>query len=362
MDKTIIGVNSRIYQQANTGIPYFIKSLYENLLKKSDYEYIFFQTNNNKSLGETRIIKAADKSFLYPLFDLFLINKLIKKEGINIFHGASNIIPFFKKKNVRYIVTIHDLSFKIFPENHSKLFNLYYNLGTARSVKNAEVIVSVSENTKRDILKFYNVPENKIKVIHLGVNEIFFKRNKKTRLIKSKYFLSITTHPKRKNIYSVIEAFSKNKDLKDLKYVIAGYMPEEQLELLKNKIEELGLKGRVILFGYAKEEDLINLYQNAEFFIYPSFYEGFGFPVLESMACKCPVITSNNSSLIEITPNKKWLVNPYDLKDISNKMSNLIKLKNKEKEKLINLNYNFSKKFSWDKTAKEYSKLFKDLK
>jgi glycosyltransferase involved in cell wall biosynthesis len=197
MDKKMkIGINSRIYQQANTGIPYFIKKLYEELLSKNNYNYVFFQTNDKKTIGKTKIISWANKSFLYPIFDMFLVNRLASKEKINIFHGTSYILPFFKKKNIKYLVTIHDLSFKIFPKNHSKIFNIYYSLGVKRSLKNADKIISDSESTKKDIIKYYKTDSKKIKVIHLGVNNVFFKRDKRPRIIKEKYLFSITTHPR----------------------------------------------------------------------------------------------------------------------------------------------------------------------
>lgn len=155
---------------------------------------------------------------------------------------------------------------------------------------------------------------------------------------------------------------SKHNELKKYKYVIAGIIDENQLIELNDIIKKLGLINNVVIWGYASEDQLKNFYQNAEFFIFPSFYEGFGFPVLEAMACKCPVITSNNSSLIEIMPNKNWLVDPYNLEDIFDKMSKIIKLEKEERKELINANWEFSKKFSWRKTGEEYANLFKYLK
>jgi len=358
-----IGINSRIYQQSSTGIPYYIKCLYNKLSENQDkFSFIFFQTSLNKKIGDTKIIKGPNTGLFGALFDLFFINCLIKKERVDIFHGPSNILPFFKIKGIKYIVTIHDLSFLVFPKNHSLFFNLYYKYGIKRSLKNADVVIAQSENTKKDILNFYKVSEEKIRVIYSGINKLFLEETKEERIIKEKYFFSLTTHPKRKNILSVLEVMSRDKELIKHKYLIAGLIGENQTAELKDAIKKLELTDNVILWGYASEDQLVNFYQNAVFFIYPSFYEGFGFPALEAMACKCPVITSKNSSLIEITPNKNWLINPYDLKDIYNKMVEISNLEEKEREKLINDNYNFSKQFSWDKAAKEYAKLFDCLK
>lgn len=357
-----IGVNSRIYQSENTGVPYYIECLYKKLLETDQSnDYVFFQTRRNKTIGRTKTINLPNNNLGTFLFDNFLINKLISKEKIDIFHGPAHILPFSKKEDVKYVLTIHDLSFLIFRENESPLFNMYYKYALPRSLKNADVIITDSQNTKEDIKRFYHVADSKIKVIYLGVNDIFFSAKKTKRIINEQYFFSLTTHPKRKNIYRVLEVFADNKNLSSYKYVIAGLINNEQLLSLKKKIKELELDNRIIIFGYATEERLKNLYQNAAFFIYPSLYEGFGLPVLEAMACNCPIISSNNSSLIEINPSKEWLVNPYSNHDISDKINKILSLSEKKRGLLLNKNYNFVKKFTWKKTAKEYLKVYNNL-
>lgn len=357
-----IGINSRIYQNANTGIPYFIESLYSGLQKiDKKNEYVFFQTKTNKILGKTIRLKMFLGSAGAFLFDFLFVNQLIQNEKINIYHAPSYILPLFKKKGVKYVVTIHDLSFLIFKNNESKLFNLYYKHAIRRSLRNADAVIADSESTKRDIVKFFGTGSNKIKTIHLGVKDVFFDKNKHKRIIKEKYFFSVITHPKRKNIYAVLKILASSKNLSSYKYVIAGLIGENQLEELNREIIKLNIANRVVVFGYATETELTNLYQNAEFFIFPSFYEGFGFPVLEAMASRCPVITSDNSSLAEVGPSKDWLVDPYNIKDISDKIDRIINLKEQERNKLIEKNYAFAKKFTWKKTTTEYLKVFNNL-
>lgn len=354
-----IGINSRIYQNINTGIPFFIKNLYGNLLKRdSKNEYIFFQTRLNKKLGKTKKIGLPSNMIGTALFDLFFVSYLIKKENIDIFHSPSNTLPFFKSKNIKYILTIHDLSFLVFSGYQDFIFNVYYKWAIGRSLNNADVIIADSINTKKDIKKFYKIRDKKIRVIYPGVDQSFFKKDARKRIIKERYFLSLTTHPKRKNLYKILDILSTNEKIRDLKFIVAGMIPGEQLLLLKKIIKEKKLEGKVILYGYASDEKLKNLYQNAEFFIFPSFYEGFGFPVLEAMASKCPVITSNTSSLREIVPNKKWLVNPYNTKDIAAKIDKLLDLSNVEKNRMINENYNYAKRFTWKSTVEKYVNFF----
>jgi glycosyltransferase involved in cell wall biosynthesis len=358
-----IGVNSRIYQEKNGGIQYYIKRLYEKCLEidKSD-QFIFFQSSNLKKIGNTRVLNTFRGSIGSFLFDNFLVNKLIDIEQVDIFHGPANILPIFKKKSVKYIVTIHDLFFLVYPEDINFLYYYYYKISLKRSLSNADVIVADSYSTKKDIIKFYKIPENKIKVVYPGIGNIYFNSpERRKRLVQEKYFFSVTTH-RRKNVMSVLEAMGKDERLKDLKYVIAGNIPLDQQLELKTKIEQLYLEKNVLLFGYVTEEQLISLYQNAEFFINPCFYDGFSFPVVEAMASKCPVITSNNSALIELIPDHRWLVNPYDLDDISNKMNQLLDLSFTERQILIDRNYRFAQQFTVKNTAKEMLNIFKSLK
>lgn len=355
----IVGVNSRIYQNKNTGIPYFVECLYKQCLsddKKN--KYLFFQTKRNKTLGNTKILNLRHSIASAFLFDLFLVNTLIKKANVKVFHGPSNILPLVKQKGVKYIVTVHDLSFLLFSSHHSKLFNVYYKYFVGKSLKNADAITADSLNTKRDIIKYYGINAKKISVLYPGVNEIFLTSQKVKRIVKEKYFLTLSTHPKRKNIYKILDILSSNKDLDKLVFVIAGLIPSEQVDQLREKIKELKIEKRVVIFGYASEQDLVSLYRYAEFFIYPSYYEGFGFPVVEAMSSKCPVLASNTSSIPELMPSKKWLFDPYDTESISKTMSAFVKLSNESKKNLVKTNFNFAKKFTWEKSAKQMIELF----
>lgn len=361
-DITRIGVNTRIFFEKYSGIQNYIKNLYISILKLDDTtKYYFFQIDNLKEIGLTKVCNLFKNSFGSFIFDTFAVNKLISRENIHIFHAPSHILPFFKKKGVKYILTIHDLSFLLFPNYYSTIFRLYYRYFVKRSLFHADVVIAVSNSTKRDIIKYYNINESKIRVIYSGINEIFLRKTINKRLIDDDYFFSVTTHPIRKNIISILRIIAKNKLLSNYKYVIAGLISRKQITELNKIILELNISNTVIIWGYATNDELVNLYQNAKFFIYPSFYEGFGFPVLEAMAGGCPVITSNCSSLIEIMPNDEWLINPHDLFDIENKMEKIIALSERERNTLIENNYNYSKQFSWNTTAEKVLKIFSEL-
>lgn len=357
-----IYVNSRIYEKFHTGIPYYIQQLFQNLfIVDTTREYFFLQTNKLKTLGRTKSFRVYSLVG-EVLFDLFFILMLIPFSlDKKILHGPSNILPLIKFPNTKYVVTIHDLSFIVYPQYQSKFFNIYYRYAVGRSLKMADKIIAVSKNTKKDILKYYGSKYTNVEVIYPGVNSIFHNAKKKKNIVDKPYFLSLCTHPKRKNIVSVIVSFAENNDLSSYTYVIAGLISSEQQGELQEIINEYSLQDRVIFFGYAREEDIISLYQNAEFFIFPSFYEGFGFPVLEAMAAGCPVITANNSSLTEITPQIEWLVDPFSIADISDKMSKLVKLNPQARTDLINQNKLFVKKFNWSNNARSTLKIYNEL-
>src|SRR5258708_7911804 len=130
-----IGINSRIIQNVNTGIPYFVRGLYQYLQDNDKKDtFFFFQTENKNVIGTTKTIRTWNNLLGVFLFDNFLVSKLLKQERIDIFHGPANILPFFKRKNTKYVVTIHDLSSLIFKEHHSALFNIYYKYAVKRTL------------------------------------------------------------------------------------------------------------------------------------------------------------------------------------------------------------------------------------
>jgi glycosyltransferase involved in cell wall biosynthesis len=239
----------------------------------------------------------------------------------------------------------------------------YYGWQIPRSLKMADVIVADSHNTKKDIIRFYNIPSDKIEVVHLGAGEQFLKapESYRKRLVQEKYFFSITTHPARKNILGALKAFATFAKQSNLKYLIAGLMGEQQRRELCAYADKLGIGGKVMLFGYADDEQLISLYQNAEFLIYPSFYEGFGLPLVEAMACGCPVLASNASSLPEVMPDSEWLVNPHDAADMAGKMQQMLAVSPCERQAIIIKNQHHVKNFTWEKSARQMIDIFERL-
>jgi glycosyltransferase involved in cell wall biosynthesis len=352
-----------MYLEKGTGVPNYVAHLYRTCLERDwENQYVFFQPNLSRTLGATEIAPTRPGLIGAALFDSLRVQKLIRRTRPDVYHGPSHVLPLWKIPGVKYAVTIHDVAFLAIPSHWSRVMRLYYGWQIPRSCKMADVIVADSHNTKNDLIRFYKIPPEKIEVVHLGAGEQFLNAGApRKRLLEEKYFFSITTHPARKNILGALKAFSIFAKQSNVKYLIAGLMGEPQRQELVAYADKLGIGNKVMLFGYADDEQLISLYQNAEFLIYPSFYEGFGLPVVEAMACGCPVIASNASSLPEVMPDSEWLVDPHDAGDMAGKMQQLLALSSIERELLIVKNRQHVQNFTWEKAARRMMEIFEKL-
>ena len=358
--KKNIYINSRLLTEKTTGIQSYIKNIFF-FIQKLDIEndYLFIQNKNESDIGSVKVVKTLRGTIGAFVFDVFLSQKGLKK---GIFHGMSFVLPLFRKRNIKYVLSVHDLSFLIFKQNQGIFFYFYYKIAIFWSLRNADKVIAISENTKKDIIKFYGTDKDKIEVIYLdGDKELIEKGRVAKRIISEKYFLALSTHPKRKNVISILKAISESSKLQKLTFVLAGKIDNDHLIYLNKMIKNLKLTN-VRLLGYVSKDDLASLYKYAEFFIYPSFYEGFGIPVVDSLKLNCPVITSNTSCLPEVVPeNYKFLVDPYSINDIKNKMEKIISLSETERKSIIEDNLNFSKKFNWEESAKQTINIYNKL-
>ena len=350
--------------EKGSGVPNYVAHLYRKCLEIDPAnQYVFFQPDASRTLGATEVASAPRGLLGAAWFDSLRVQNLIRQHRPDIFHGPSHILPLQKFPGVKYVVTIHDLTWRVMPWQYGWKHRYYYAWQVPRSLRMADAIVADSHNTKKDIIHYYKVQPERIHVVHLAAADHFYKAAERPgeRLIAGRYFFSVTTHPTRKNILGALEAFARVAAGSDLSYVIAGLISEQNRRELLACAERLGLRQKTTLFGYADDQQLISLYRNAEFFIYPSFYEGFGLPVVEAMACGCPVIASNTSSLPEIMPDDQWLVDPHDIGDIAQKMQRMLALSPVLRQELAVKNRNHARNFNWNKAAREMIAIFTQL-
>lgn len=277
-----------------------------------------------------------------------------------IYFSPHHWLPVIAPK-CQKVVTIHDLSFLRHPQYFGLRLSTYFKLNTYHAIKRADKIITISYHSKKDILNHYSVHENKIKVIYLGYDKIFNSplNDAKSEEILSKYDINrryiffLGDLHLRKNVPNLIRAFAQIKDKKAIehKLVITGkkdWLSHQIYDLIKNS----KINKEIILTGYVPREELPYLMGNADIFVFPSLFEGFGIPLLEAMAAKTPIITSNTTSMPEIVGDAAILVNPHSIDEIADAICELLENDSLRME-LVQKGQRRIKNFSWQKTAQE---------
>lgn len=254
------------------------------------------------------------------------------------------------------IMTIHDVSHERYPEWFSKNYYRFYHYMMPRIGKKAHAVLTVSEFSKKEIVDTLGINSEKIHVVHSNVP--FHNKPSKEEILNftrnpeaERYILAVSSMDPRKNFVRLVEAFEKIKDKSVKLYIIGMSFKAFNTPDLQKLIGE-----NVHLPGYIPDEKLQTMYQNALLSIYPSLYEGFGLPPLESMTYGCPVINSDIPALREVSQDAALYVNPYNVEDITQKIEQLLvdePLRKELQEKgLLQI-----KKYSWDNSAKQVYEL-----
>ncbi len=239
--------------------------------------------------------------------------------GVDLFHATDHLLPRFSR--VRSVFTLHDLAFRLYPETHTALNRWFLNVMMPRFLQAADAVIAVSEHTKRDALRAYNLDEAKVRVIYEGVNPRFRPAPPEAvAVIRRKYglperfILSVGTIEPRKNLETALAAYRALKEGGAAhKLVIVGKKGWLYRGFFR-RLREEGLEGEVVFPGFVPDDDLPALYGGADLFLFPSLYEGFGLPPLEAMACGAPVVCSDVSSLPEVVGDAALLVPPLEVR------------------------------------------------
>lgn len=333
------------------------------LLTKYSIPEIFLDQPN------VRVIKSRlpDRFFLLWARYCSKFSFIDSMVNVDVFH-ATSVWGFPLRMAGKRVITVHDVTFLTTPDSYTKgelnLIKIF-----TRSVQNADLVIADSSNTKKDLVELLMVPEDKIRVILLGVDDSFHPIDdgdlihsirEKYRL-ENDYILHVGTLQPRKNLVRLIEAFhqiQQNGSI-DCQLVLAGgkgWMYDEIFQ----KVSVLGLESKVVFTDYISEEDLLVLMNGAAVFTLVSLYEGFGLPPLEAMACGTPVIVSNISSLPEVVGDAGILVNPYDVDEIARAIHEVL-VNERLREEMRVKGLERAKQFSWEKTAKETLKAYEEV-
>ncbi|MDD7185874.1 MAG: glycosyltransferase family 1 protein [Oscillospiraceae bacterium] len=349
------------------------------LYPENEYVYNFFSQKGDtqkperiKQFLDTGIkTNTADFSgYLYRLVSNFLPVPYYKFFGsdCDITHFFNYIVP--PKVKGKSVVTVHDMVYKAFPETVRARTKYMLDTGLKKSMKRADIIVTDSEFSKTEIIKYFPQYQDKIRVVPCGVDLNKFhpcndtdkiERVRKDFETGEEYFLYLGTIEPRKNLERLIEAYAefvKNTD-NPPNLVLAGGKGW-LYDNIYAKAEKLGIEKKVIFTKYIPSEDINALICGAVAFVFPSIYEGFGMPPLEAMACGVPVLTSGEASLPEVTGDSAVIVDAYSVKSIAEGLERIYSDRNL-RERLSREGSERAEKFTWEKSAEILYKVYREL-
>lgn len=308
-------------------------------------------------------------SFFYELFPSiwrrYGITRDLIKDKIDLFHGLSHELPVgIEKTTIPKVVTIHDLIFMRYPEYYKPIDRKIYEQKFRHACEIADIIIAISEQTKKDIIQFFGVAEHKIKVVYQSCSDIFHNEVDEVQLMKvrvkyrlpERFLLNVGTIEKRKNALLIAKAL-KNLD-ENIPLVIIGretpYIEEIKTYLVAHNIEH-----RVIFLHHISFEELPIIYHLADLFIYPSRFEGFGIPIIEALQCGVPVIAAKGSCLEEAGGDSSLYVNADDPIELSDAINFLLKEENKSER--ISRGKQYAEKFNPAQIAKDLMAVYQEL-
>ena len=380
-----IGIDAKVLMDKQySGVSKYAANLLNALLKLDQTnKYLLFYNSRRNPFNRLNLFKRDNSSLKgmrlpSKIFNYFF-QKILHYPKVDKYVGNAEVFfaPHFNfislSNDVKFIITVHDISFLRYPEFFSKRKNFWHRaLHIKKLLTRANIIVAVSQNTKDDLVELLNLPPEKIKVIYSGNNiTVPVTRNVEetkiyleTKKIKSNFILFVGNIEPRKNIVNLIKAYNilrqEKLELKDTQLVIAG-APGWKHKRIFSTWKRSPFKSDIKFLGYVDRAEQNFLYQSAGVFVYPSFYEGFGFPPLEAMSYSLPIVSSNVSSLPEVLEDSALLINPYKPEEI--KEAIFLALTDKEiRERLIQRGLKKAGQYSWDETARQYLELFQSLK
>ena len=394
-----IGIDIRYALHTRRGIGSYILNLIDNLasIDKSNQYFLYTDVDDTEGVmpkqDNFKIVKISlnkyssnqvnygqTKSKLFAIWEQILLPIQANADRLDMLHCLSNSAPLYLNSSIQLILTIHDVMFAlpstILPKPksfYSSLFNQYCTWLLPQIVRRASATITVSNYSMKDILNYTKIeaPEDrlcqrqKVHVIYPGIDPRFKKIDDKTieefrnRLdLTTKFILAFGAPDPRKNTVTVLNAFLNFcKINSDRSLVIAGVSDSYKSTLVK-QINSSEFQHRITILPFVNEDDLVSLYNAAELVLYPSLYEGCGFPVLESMACGTPVIAANVTSIPEVAGDAAILVDPLNIDQITDALVKLSADQDLQRT-LIDKGTRQALEFSWRRTAQETLNIYK---
>lgn len=347
-----IGIDgSRAFIKNRTGVEEYSYQVVKHLMNKlNEHEVVLYirkEQNVNLKLPSSWKIKKINFPYLWTQVGLSIE---LLFHPVDKFFVPAHTVSIIHPRNT--IVTIHGLEYEIFSQGYSFWARMYMRWSIKNSCKWAKKIIAVSQNTKKDLMRLYKVVENKITVIYEGYDDEL--QNFKTY---KPWLLFVGRLEERKNIIGIIRAYEILKEKYKIPHrlILAGKFGYGS-EKIKQELDNVNCADDIILPGFVKDEDKFSLIKNADVFLFPTFYEGFGIPILEAQSVGVPVVASNNSSIPEVAGNSAILVDPHNAEEIADATYKLISDKNL-RDDIIKRGYENVKRFSWEKCASKIADL-----
>lgn len=359
--------NQIFFQQKYGGISRYFKILNEELSILNHNSKIFAGFHCNSYLRD------IDKELVNGVFlerypwrterllsylSRWSLNRNLRKWNPDIVHETYYSARETTSLKCARVTTAYDMIHELFSNEFSSEDKT--SIAKKATFQRADHIISISHSTKNDLIRLFDIDENKITVVHLGVDENFASQRFNEKIVKTRpYLLYVGARQGYKNFKGLLKAVADNSRLRaDLDIVAFGGGPFSEFE--KQLITELNLGNNQVVQVSGDDKVLVSLYKNAEAFVYPSIYEGFGLPPLESMMCECPVVSSNTSSMPEVIGNAGEYFSPTDTRSIAHAISNVV-YSSFKKEELIVAGRERVKLFTWRKCAEQTSDVYKKL-
>lgn len=368
-----IGFDAKRLYHNTTGLGNYSRDLVRILAEYyPNHQFILYNpklTDRNlfKSLSDT-ILQVLPDTFLgkkFPfLWRSFWVKNRILKDQLDIFHGLSGELPFgLMGKKVKTVVTIHDLIFIRYPKLYHRIDRILYTFKYRKACQNADIVVAISEQTKQDIISFFKINPDKIKVIYQGCSDVFKKSQSvefqqevlKKYNIPKNYIFYVGSLIERKNALSALKAIHQTGD-----YLVILGDGKSYRKKLENYVTENHLQDRVLFLKGLTLEEIAVLYKNAQIFIYPSSFEGFGIPIIEAMFSRTPVITGKGSCFPEAGGKDSIYIDPQNIDEIVQAIQ-WIKQDNSKRKAMIDNGLEYVQRFNDSNIAQNWINLYQSL-
>ena len=362
-----IGIDAYyLYSSKNTGVGQLNLNIISELAKIDKRNSYFLYTPGITHEGAAKDISKNPNfkivevpGFFHTSRRIWLqspaLRKSIMRDKINLFWGVGEYLPLMLPKNIQCITSVYDVVFKRFPETQSLVNKLFYTFLFPFSLRRSQRVITISHDSKNDIVKYLKIDENKIHTIIIGIDVKKFTPQKNYK--KENYILFVGTLQPRKNLENLLKAFQVIVAKHDLNLVIvgaSGWKSSGMRDVIEGMSEKV--RNKIDFKGYIDDHELIDLYRKARIFAAPSLHEGFGLIILEAMASGTPVVTSPSGAIPEIFGDHVHYADPHSPEDIAEKIIELLDNRRLQK-KMIDAGLNYSKNYDIRKVARKYHEM-----